>query len=74
MLIAPRTDPDERSLAHPVLLADKRPNVSLVRTLAHPWDTRSPAQCRVRVEWEVFSLILSLPSSLSADNVPSLFE
>ena len=57
-----RTDPDERSLAHPVLLADERPNSSLVRTLAHPWDTRSPAQSRVRVEWE--SVLLDPQPSL----------
>jgi hypothetical protein len=50
-VIPPRTDPDGRSLAHPVLLTDQwRPNLSLVRTLAHPWDTRSPALSRVRVE------------------------
>ncbi len=33
----------------------------------HLRDTRSPAQCRERVRWKVFSLISSLPSSLSAD-------
>ena len=33
----------------------------------HLCDTRSPAQCRERAEWQVFSLISSLPSSLSAD-------
>jgi hypothetical protein len=41
---------------------------------AHSGDTRSPARCRVRVEWEVFSLIRSLPASLSANDTPSLFE
>jgi hypothetical protein len=40
----------------------------------HRWDTQSPAQCRERVRWKVFSLIRSLPSSLSADSFPSLFE
>jgi len=34
----------------------------LVRTLAHPWDTRSPARCRVRVEWE--SVLLDPQPSL----------
>jgi hypothetical protein len=28
----------------------------LFRTFAHPWDTRSPARCRVRVEWEIVLL------------------
>ena len=36
--------------------------VALVRTLAHPWDTRSPARCRVRVEWE--SVLLDPQPSL----------
>ena len=48
-----RTDPDGRSLAHPVLISDEsQPSVLLVRTLAHPWDTRSPALSRVRVRWK----------------------
>ena len=34
----------------------------LVRTLAHPWGTRSPALCRVRVEWE--SVLLDQQPSL----------
>src|SRR5262249_44008742 len=34
----------------------------LGRTLAHPWDTRSPARCRVRVEWE--SVLLDPQPSL----------
>ena len=34
----------------------------LVRTLAHPWDTRSPALCRVRVEVE--SVLLDQQPSL----------
>ena len=33
-----------------------------VRTLARPWDTRDPALCRVRVEWE----------SVLSDQQPSL--
>jgi len=43
----PRTDPDERLLAHPVLLADRRPNVlaspdNLVETrvLRNPAETK----------------------------------
>ena len=45
-----RTDPDGRSLAHPVLISDEsRLSVPLVRTPSHPWDTRSPALCRVRI-------------------------
>ena len=60
---APRTDPDRRSLAHPVLLSDReRPSVELVRTLAHPWNTRSPALSRVRVKWE--SVLLEPQPSL----------
>src|ERR1035438_4039805 len=43
--------PDGRLLAHPVLISDDwRPTLAVGRTLAHPWDTRSPAQYRVRVE------------------------
>src|SRR5207247_1873283 len=58
-----RTDPDGRSLAHPVLISDEwRPGVQLVRTLAHPWDTRSPARCRVRVRWK--SVLLDQQPSL----------
>ena len=49
-------------------------SLATFRTPANPWDTRSPAQCRVRVEWEVFSLIRSLPSPLSADGLVSWFE
>jgi hypothetical protein len=45
-----------------------------VRTLTHPWDTRGPALSRVRVEWKVVSLSRSLPSSISADDAPSLFD
>src|SRR5260370_14207329 len=41
---------------------NKRPSVLLVRTLAHPWDTRCPALCRVRVEWE--SVLLDPQPSL----------
>jgi hypothetical protein len=36
--------------------------VLLVRTLAHPWDTHSPALCRVRVEW--VSVLLDQQPSL----------
>jgi len=36
--------------------------VLLVRTLAHPWGTRSPALCRVRVEGE--SVLLDQQPSL----------
>jgi len=32
------------------------------RNKAHPWDTRSPALCRVRVEWE--SVLLDQQPSL----------
>ena len=28
------------------------PSIALLRTLPHPWDTRSPALSRVRVEWK----------------------
>src|SRR5216683_5389472 len=60
---APRTDPDERSLAHPVLISDEwRPAVSVGRTLPHPWDTRSPALGRVRVKW--MSVLLDPQPSL----------
>src|ERR1700730_7466506 len=52
----------------------KRPSEQHVRTLAHPWDTRRPALCRYVQDGKVFSLISSLPSSLSANDVPSLFE
>src|SRR5206468_9394489 len=62
-LVAPRTDPDERLLAHPVLISDEqRPSEQLVRTLAHPWDTRRPALCRVRARWK--SVLLDQQPSL----------
>ncbi len=44
----------------------------LVRTLAHPWDTRAPLYVGYVSSGRVFSLISSLPSSLSAD-VRSVF-
>jgi hypothetical protein len=64
-----RTDPDGRSLAHPVLISDEwRPGVQLVRTLAHPCETRADPLCVGYVQdGKVFSSISSLPSSLSAD-------
>ena len=43
-----------------------------VRTLAIGGTRKSPTRCRERVRWKVFSLIRSLPSSLSADSFPSL--
>jgi hypothetical protein len=39
-----------------------RPTLSVGRTLAHPWDTRSPALSRVRVKWK--SVLLDPQPSL----------
>jgi len=38
------------------------PTLSVGHTLAHPWDTRSPARSRVRVEWK--SVLLDPQPSL----------
>ena len=45
-----------------------------VRTPASPWDTRSLLWVKSVLGWWVFSSICGLPSSLSADSCPSLFE
>ena len=70
-----RTDPDGRSLAHPVLISDEwQPSVQLA---AHSptRGTRAVPLCVGYVSnGRVFSLIRSLPSSLSANEVPFLFE
>jgi hypothetical protein len=63
LLVAPRRDPHERSLAHAALIADElTAKPAACPHTRHLLDTRNPAQCRERVRWK--SVLLDQQPSL----------